>query len=1509
MTINVFGFLSLNTPKIPGNAGLRDQVTLLRWVQRNARAFGGDPSDVTLAGQSAGASCAHLLSLVILMSGSAIPAFYTVSPIYAKQAATRFLTILGINSTDPDLIHDKLVTTPLEDILNANTVFQYESGLATFVPVREDQRFENERIVDDDPITLIEQGRGKEYPMIVGFSNNECEFFKRRLLYLDILGRIKANPLVILRLEIPFTTLPNVALALANKVIDWYFHGKLNIEDYLEVCRDTFFVYPAFKVSEWRAKMHEAAPVYLYQFAYEADFSAVKAGLNLEYNGTAHVEDLTNIFRENALLDDRQSFPPVNRDDSMKDWMTQFVTEFMNCDKPTCSESGWYPVQADHLNYQNIQEPTVYDNVVPTKCQGQIIKFFDMIEQIASFSSILCGNSQARPFHGQRTILINVVLVVATSALHLNEHGIHYDQISTSPSALNDTSDPVLAHTVAHSVNLAASDEIIEAVADNATYEKLFTYIDIQYGTFNSLFEAPVAPKRSDTVHEIKEHASQCPQLQEDKDVGDKDCLTLSIFKPTDVKNVSVLVHIHEGNFIGESADPAIYGPEYLVSKDVILVLPNYRLGPLGFLCTQDETAPGNAALKDLSLALSWVKTNIEKFGGNPENIAVSGSGTAGALAGYLALSPMSRENVHKVIIESGSVLSHWAIDRDPISTARLVASKIENFKSFEDVDLKKLLKAAKNISLRPCLEKTEEPFMTETPWTILEKKEIKVPFMMGTAKFAGVHEFISLTQNNVQEINDDVGLLLPDDLHFTSGDERTRIGHRVKTEYFGEDAISLSSVEPLTLYYTDAAYLAPTIRTARPLVASGATVYFYEFSFVGKLNIESQAIKSTVNGAVRGDIIGYIFTQDGVEPEESTDERAMVDRLVGLWTSFINTGTPTATGITWEKFDNEDPDEEPWLSIDTEVIQSKGMHVSRMTLWAEIYNEYFVEKSLAYGMSPSICTVLVLQALLSHLGVVLIVSTVTCVTMGRPTPVPRVHRDVVTLQGTVRGYLASNPPHFAYFGIPYAQSPTRSGRFKDPEPPPKWDGIFEALHKIKCPQLKADGEENCLVVNIFTPEEKAATLLPVIVFVHGGEFQNGWGAYRPPRQFLEEGNNVIVTFNYRLGSLGFLCLKTPDAPGNAGLKDQIAALYWVHRNVQQFGGSPQDVTLYAIEAGAVSVQLILLSGLAEGLLHKVILESGSVLSPAALQYDPLDAAYKGAASLGYKGSDDPNELYEFYLHASDKELVTIPESFLPCVDNTSDNVHNLIDLDPIQKLEEGMYTKVPMIITFTQKDTKSILGTDLQRFENPPDNFEYLLPNNLEFMKEEVKSEVAKIVKKHSMAHNYAYYIQDILVDYPTIKAAIMFAAKNTYPVYVMKFSLPKTSWDSILTQSLTTCIKKKKQSHFLVELVTMLIRNFKTLGDPTPLTTTLIPILWEPVSSDGDSISNMHVLHFGPSSRITMSSHNNPRLKFWDKIYTRFHSANDVTQDETEDLLNSKDIDDHDDNDLYRLAFVEEK
>lgn len=264
------------------------------------------------------------------MSGTAEQTYYTASPVYASLSATRYLSILGINSSDPDVVHDKLINTPLEEILNANSIFQYETGIVSFVPVVEAEYPGVERIIDDDPLRLMERGRGNEFPMVIGFTTNECEFFRRRLIYAKLLQRTAANPSLILPARIPFSTPPNVARQLGMKVIERNFYGKLNIEEYLEVCRDVFFVYPSFKVAQWRAKMN-AAPVYLYQFSYVADFNPLKAGLNLQYNGTTHVEDLTNIFRENAVVGNDKSFPPANRDDLMKDWMTQLFINFIRC--------------------------------------------------------------------------------------------------------------------------------------------------------------------------------------------------------------------------------------------------------------------------------------------------------------------------------------------------------------------------------------------------------------------------------------------------------------------------------------------------------------------------------------------------------------------------------------------------------------------------------------------------------------------------------------------------------------------------------------------------------------------------------------------------------------------------------------------------------------------------------------------------------------------------------------------------------------------------------------------------------------------------------------------------------------------------------------------------------------------------------------------------------------------------------------------------------------------------
>ncbi|XP_075983001.1 esterase FE4-like [Anticarsia gemmatalis] len=501
--------------------------------------------------------------------------------------------------------------------------------------------------------------------------------------------------------------------------------------------------------------------------------------------------------------------------------------------------------------------------------------------------------------------------------------------------------------------------------------EDIVSYIDIPYGKFTSPFQAAVGADAWDGLHDVKDHDKRCPQLQGDTYVGEVDCLTLSIFKPKDAEDASVLFHIHDDDFAG-SGDPSVYGPEYLVANGIILVLPNYRLGSLGFLCVQNETAPGNAGLKDLSLALTWVSDNIKKFGGNPDNIVVSGDGKSGAFAGFLALSPMSRDNVSKVIAESGSFLSYWALDRDPTVVANELFEKIraaQNPQSRLEITLSEvtaaaIVRAAKGMEFKPCLEvKTEDAFMTETPYTIMTTEKIDKSFLIGSATFAGIHEALLQTEDSIKQINDDHTLLLPNDLVFDTTALRNEVGTKVKAQYFGEDDISLDDTKNLSLCFTDIGYTGPGIRSARMLVEAGATVFFYEFAFVGEFNRVLHSIDQPVEGAVRSDIVGYLFTQDGLVPGElHADENKMIDTLTKLWTSFLKTGTPSTDTITWKKLEATDHDKEEWLLIDAEPELKTGVHVDRLPLWTEIYSQYFIDNSHGPELSPSVYTVLVLQ-------------------------------------------------------------------------------------------------------------------------------------------------------------------------------------------------------------------------------------------------------------------------------------------------------------------------------------------------------------------------------------------------------------------------------------------------------------------------------------------------------------------------------------------------------------------
>lgn len=219
----------------------------------------------------------------------------------------------------------------------------------------------------------------------------------------------------------------------------------------------------------------------------------------------------------------------------------------------------------------------------------------------------------------------------------------------------------------------------------------------------------------------------------------------------------------------------------------------------------------------------------------------------------------------------------------------------------------------------------------------------------------------------------------------------------------------------------------------------------------------------------------------------------------------------------------------------------------------------------------------------------------------------------------------------------------------QDPVPADPWTGTFDAFTESKASQrdiitARFCGSEDCLHLNIYTKQLENDTVkmqsaknaeelqeqqqqhpvrVPVMVFFHGGAFMfgcNNKDLYDP--EFLLRKDVVLVTVNYRLGALGFLSIDDASVgvPGNAGLKDQVLALRWVRDNIAAFGGDPGNVTIFGESAGGCSVHYHLLSPMSQGLFHRAIAMSGSVLTSWAI-CPVQQQAERLARAVGWDGN------------------------------------------------------------------------------------------------------------------------------------------------------------------------------------------------------------------------------------------------------------------------------------------------
>lgn len=357
---------------------------------------------------------------------------------------------------------------------------------------------------------------------------------------------------------------------------------------------------------------------------------------------------------------------------------------------------------------------------------------------------------------------------------------------------------------------------------------------------------------------------------------------------------------------------------------------------------------------------------------------------------------------------------------------------------------------------------------------------------------------------------------------------------------------------------------------------------------------------------------------------------------------------------------------------------------------------------------------------------------------------------------------------------------------FQAPVPKKPWDGIrnarefgsicyqFEIKSEVGLIRI---GSEDCLYLNVYTPDINPKHPLPVMFYIHGGGLVLGSGnddMYGP--EFLVKHDVILVTINYRLEVLGFLCLDTEDVPGNAGMKDQVMALRWVNNNIANFGGDPRNITIFGNSYGAISVNFHLISPMTKGLFQRAIVQSGSLTCPFAKIIQPREKALALAKRLGFREGDE--QVYEFFKRQPKESLIKIkfPLTYYEQGKDQYDTLFGIVDEkefasnesfisgDFVEKLRKGIHAGVEIMMGYTDDEGFICLRSrKIEKVFEYANNFlQFYVPNAIAYnCSSDIQFEVGRRVKD--------YYFGNEIVSLQSLKKLIIFFSLNyfTYPMF----------------------------------------------------------------------------------------------------------------------------------------------